>query len=62
MKDSKGFADGAIRTLIKIDTIYWKSGISIHRKIISSIYPEKFNLKICNIEPPMLMIFLRLYP
>ena len=34
-----------IYTLTKIDVTYWKSDNEIKRKIISSIYPEKFTLE-----------------
>jgi site-specific DNA recombinase len=45
LKDLEYIVDGAIRTLTKIDVIYWKSDISIQRKIIGSIYPEKFTFE-----------------
>ncbi|HXI00010.1 MAG TPA: hypothetical protein VNI52_07055 [Sphingobacteriaceae bacterium] len=34
--------NGAIRTLSKLDVIYWESAVNPKREIIGSIYPEKF--------------------
>lgn len=45
VQDLEPIVDGAISTLTKIDVIYWKSDPDIQRKIIGSIYPEKFTFE-----------------
>lgn len=37
--------DKAIEKLTKLDVIYWKSDIDIQRKIIGSMFPEKFTFE-----------------
>jgi site-specific DNA recombinase len=45
VQDLEPIVDGAISTLTKIGVIYWKSEPDIQRKIIGSIYPEKFTFE-----------------
>jgi hypothetical protein len=45
VQDLEPIVDKAISTLTKIDVIYWKSDSSMQRKIIGSIYPEKFTFE-----------------
>jgi site-specific DNA recombinase len=45
IQELEPIVDGAIGTLTKIDVIYWKSEPNIQRKIIGSIYPEKFTFE-----------------
>ncbi len=45
IQDLEPIVDGAIATLAKIDVIYWKSEPDIQRKIIGSVYPEKFTFE-----------------
>ncbi|WP_179415422.1 recombinase family protein [Mucilaginibacter sp. E4BP6] len=44
-QDLATIVDGAIDTLTKIDVIYWKSEPDTKRKIIGSIYKEKFTFE-----------------
>ncbi|HEY8660758.1 MAG TPA: recombinase family protein [Hanamia sp.] len=45
IQELEPIVDGAINTLTKIDVIYWKSEPDIQRKIIGSVYPEKFTFE-----------------
>ena len=44
-KDLNVLLEKAVNSLTKIDVIYSKSGIEEKRKIISSMYPQKFSFE-----------------
>lgn len=49
ISDVERIVEKAISVLVKLNVIYWKSDAEVQRKIIGSIYPEKFtfeNLKV----------------
>ncbi|MEJ7780846.1 MAG: recombinase family protein [Daejeonella sp.] len=45
LSDVEGILDKAISKLTKLDVIYWESDISIQRRIIGSMFPEKFTFE-----------------
>ncbi|MDB5001646.1 MAG: site-specific recombinase, invertase Pin [Mucilaginibacter sp.] len=55
--ETETLLDKAITKLIQLDVIYCNSDTNIQREIISSMHPEKFTLKTCNIEPPKLTFY-----
>lgn len=45
ISDVERIVEKAISVLVKLDVIYWKSYAEMQRKIIGSIYPEKFTFE-----------------
>ena len=42
LSDLENILDGAIDKFTRLDMIYLNSDVSVQRKIIGSMYPEKF--------------------
>jgi site-specific DNA recombinase len=45
LSDLKSILDGAIDKFTRLDMIYLNSDVSVQRKIIGSMYPEKFTFE-----------------